>query len=742
MSKHRAPAVRFPRFVASVFVAVLPAVPACKTPAPADSALRADGVAAIGNVLSLGRIASEGEFAALGKDADGLVKGGRIVKFFVDNRSPAAPKTYFLNANYREGGTTPDYAKYHYYFARHKLQVPEPVTEFNDRTYFSLDKRYMAGSIQTYKLDDGAVIYGLQFYPQDVIHGAAALAATQLVAKSLAIPGMRLAFVEAGMQQSTDDVAAEFAAAGITRLSIEKILGAVKYIPMHRGEAWGYLRVFPASQADLTPADIPVFDDLPLDLTVVAGTLTRAYQDSNSHINLKSKERDTPNAVLRDAGPDHPMLAPWRDRPVHMVIGPDALRFEPTTPEVIAAKIAARVNKPWLAIAWEPTGTLLPYDAMCPASPSDCLRQGRRYGSKAANLGFLAHRYVLGRKNVPGTASAKLGYDLVPFGFGIPLRYYFDFVDYPANAALKAKLAELIALEKAGTLSGAARGQLVAAVQALFYAAELPPQNLAAIKAMVAQTLPGIEKVKIRSSANAEDIANFDGAGLHDSYSAKTGVGDTPDHRCTRDVEADEGGGEGDAKMSPRSLACAIKGVYASLWNKRAVEERSFARIDHATVAMGISVLPAYDYQSPIAANSVLVTRVINTEDVYGYSLSVQKKNNLVTNPDPGTWSEVSVAALGVGDETTTLTVTRFAKPKKDKPALTGPVLSRDGTLAMVGLASRVERAYCKAKPDYYNGDCGFVHVDVAKPKALDLEMKVLENGHFVVKQCREFNGH
>ena len=33
---------------------------------------------------------------------------------------------------------------------------------------------------------------------------------------------------------------------------------------------------------------------------------------------------------------------------------------------------------------------------------------------------------------------------------------------------------------------------------------------------------------------------------------------------------------DSDVKMEPRTIACAIKGVYASLWNKRAIEERTF----------------------------------------------------------------------------------------------------------------------------------------------------------------------
>ncbi len=58
---------------------------------------------------------------------------------------------------------------------------------------------------------------------------------------------------------------------------------------------------------------------------------------------------------------------------------------------------------------------------------------------------------------------------------------------------------------------------------------------------------------------------------------------------------------------------------------------------------------------------------------MFGYSLSIQLGNNLVTNPDPGTYSETTVAALGVGNEPTSLTVTRFAKPTPDGPRARPP---------------------------------------------------------------------
>ena len=81
-----------------------------------------------------------------------------------------------------------------------------------------------------------------------------------------------------------------------------------------------------------------------------------------------------------------------------------------------------------------------------------------------------------------------------------------------------------------------------------------------------------------------------------------------------------------------------------------------------------------------------------------------------MTNPDPGTFSETTVAAFGSDDEPTTFTVTRFAKPSPDGPARTTPVLADDQMRAIVDVTGGVERAYCAANRDYYGADCDVGH--------------------------------
>jgi len=694
--------------------------------------------------LAVDEIASEEQLAAVSVPGSGLVLNGRQIKFFIDRRVPESARVFFINGNFQENGQVPNAAKFHFFFAKRVLNVPEN-REFNDVTYFTPgDKRYVAGTLQVYTLREGEPpVYGIQFYPQDVIREEQVLDAVLRVREKIRVPDVRVAFVPTGSQQTVATVAQRLTEAGVEVLPVDRILGSVTYLPLNPGDAWGFLRIFPRDLEALSATDIPVFDELPLDLSVVAGVITRTVQDASSHVNLKSKERGTPNMVLRDAGPDHPRLARFADQPVHLVVRPDGFKIEASTPEVVAAELAKRRDKPWITLPSDSETRLLAYPEMCPDDPAGCFALASRYGSKASTLGFLMHPQVLGRVRDAGSPSATRGYDLVPAGFGIPQQIYRNLVAYEPNEELRRILGELIAAEKAGTLSGAERARRVREVQEAFLAAEFPKDDLRRIKARLEEVLPDVEKIKVRSSANAEDIPGFDGAGLHDSFSANPEKKDKGRDVC-RFEEEGEGDVEVKRKVKPKTVSCAIKGVYASLWNKRAIEERDLARIDPESVAMGIAIVPAYDLDAEVSANSVVVSRVLGTSDIYGYTLSIQEGNNLVTNPTPGTISEVTIAAFLTADEPVSLTVTRFARPTPAGPVRTEPVLARAQVLDLVEVVRKVEEAWCRSKPGYYEGDCRFVTADVDKPKALDLEFKVVKGAggeRLVCKQARELGG-
>ena len=686
--------------------------------------------------LTYPRIDSEEAFEALSFSGEGGLLLGRSVKFLIDRRDPADQTVYFMNANYRDAnGDTPDAARFHYYLARAVLpSFNETTSSFNDATYWTQSKEYVAGTIQAYNLDDNEPpLYGIQLYPQDVGAEETVLDIVGAVQPFLQIPGARVGFVAIGPQQTTTTVDAAIEALGIENLTLDEVFGSLTYIPMQLGEAWGYLRMFPADMNALSATDIPVFDELPLDLTVVAGTITRAVQDASSHINLKSKERGTPNMVLRDASPSNDALAPFIDQPIHLRVGIDDFVIEQSTDQIVAEKLAERLDRPWVEMEIPLGFAAQSYRDMCPVDAADCLAMSDAYGSKAAHLGFLNHEDVLGTTASPGSPSFELGYDLAPAGVGVPVNYYVDVVEHPANAALRDALAELVDGEKAGTLSVAERVERIEAVQALFLSAVIPDTILDEVRNALDDALPGVLSYKLRSSANAEDIPGFDGAGLYDSYRADRLATDTG--TCRIEIQDD-----GDRRVMPRTVGCAMRAAYASLWNKRAVEERSYARLDHATSAMGLAIVARYAEAGVVAANSVVVTRVLNAGGIYGYSFSSQVGNNVVTNPDPGTVSESVIAAFLPGTPTS-FVVTRYAQPIVGAPPLMTTVMTEDQLALQLRIARRVETAYCEASPDYFDGNCNRVTWDVHKARALDLELKLYEDGRFLCKQVREFAG-
>lgn len=100
-----------------------------------------------------------------------------------------------------------------------------------------------------------------------------------------------------------------------------------------------------------------------------------------------------------------------------------------------------------------------------------------------------------------------------------------------------------------------------------------------------------------RSSTNAEDIPNFNAAGLYDSVSIKTD------------------------SIDEKKIGEAVKEVWASIWNVRAFLERHIFGLRTADVAMCVLVQPHYSDDS-ILANGVAITANPNDCIKYGVFIS------------------------------------------------------------------------------------------------------------------------
>lgn len=141
------------------------------------------------------------------------------------------------------------------------------------------------------------------------------------------------------------------------------------------------------------------------------------------------------------------------------------------------------------------------------------------------------------------------------------------------------------------------------------------PDLLQAVEAAVEER-HGQARVRFRSSSNTEDLPAFNGAGIYTSTSAELGD-------------------------PSRSVADAMRTVWASLWNARAFDEREFARIDHRKVAMGILVHNAFLSEQ---ANGVGISRNIlapTRGDQHYFNLQFGEAS--VTNPAPGISTEAVI---------------------------------------------------------------------------------------------------
>ena len=100
--------------------------------------------------LSMDKIDSADGFEAISIPAGDLISNGRVAKFLIDRRDPTRPVVRFVNGNFTEGGVVPESARFHYMFALAVLNIGESLEEFNAVTYFTNDKRYVAGVVHSY----------------------------------------------------------------------------------------------------------------------------------------------------------------------------------------------------------------------------------------------------------------------------------------------------------------------------------------------------------------------------------------------------------------------------------------------------------------------------------------------------------------------------------------------------------------------------------------------------------------
>lgn len=368
------------------------------------------------------------------------------------------------------------------------------------------------------------------------------------------------------------------------------------YQPLTETVGYGVLQFVPVDQLEevaLGAEVIVVTDQVPNDIPLTGGLITEAFQTPLAHVNLLSRNRNTPNMALPDARND-PRVAPLLGQLVRLNVrggGFDLALADPA--EAQAFWESRRPEGPPLEPRLD--------TALRGVTPLGArgLEDLPRIGAKAAQLAELA-QVNSNRQACPGPV-------FTPFRpMAIPVVHSLE--HYAASGAA-ALLTQWEARPEFG--DPAVRRQALAEVRALVMAHPVEPALLAEVEAYMAEHY-GDARTRFRSSSNTEDLPGFNGAGLYTSMSAALG----DDERRVED---------------------AIRVVWASLYNARAYDERTYFNIAREGVAMGILVHPAFLSER---ANGVAISRnVIEPirDDAY---INVQKGEATVTNPAPGVSTE------------------------------------------------------------------------------------------------------
>jgi len=226
--------------------------------------------------------------------------GIRELKFLIMDADTDRPELYFLNTNAHP---------FHHAFAHEVLGYPggqNGLIMFNGETYWrDSGRKNIAGSLiahDNYPLPNGSTgIYTMEFWPTDPVGFPFVETAYRILAHSMPFIETRLLYHPNGETQSNlyEQQRTLYEQSRIGTIQSEDLFGNLSYSPLNLGFSYGRLKVINVGTR-LSARDIAIFKTIPNDLARVSGIITEIPQTPLSHINLKARQNNTPNAYIRD----------------------------------------------------------------------------------------------------------------------------------------------------------------------------------------------------------------------------------------------------------------------------------------------------------------------------------------------------------------------------------------------------------------------------------------------------------
>ncbi|GAB5421716.1 MAG: hypothetical protein Crog4KO_28670 [Crocinitomicaceae bacterium] len=574
--------------------------------------------------------------------------GKEFTKFIIFNFYSTHPQVYFINTN-----THALHADFANYMGEDHL-APETI---KGQVVFHPTVLANNGSIGTYAFN----------YSNGESKDFEIVQRTQeLLAANMPYLTNNLSyFVNVGNEADYNNDIALYDDSRIPILLESDVYGSVDYWGLNQKEGYGFFRQIGPNEVPGSK-DIVLYDALPNTLPRVGGIMTSVFQTPLSHVNLRAIQDKIPNAFIRDPL-DIDSIADLLDHYVYYNVEQSSYTIrEATIDEVNAWYEALRptevqappLNLDYTSIKSLDSITFTMYDG---------------FGAKAANVATMR----------------TFGFDdgTIPYGYGVPFYYYFEFMQY--NGFFD-EIAAIIA-DPLFQADRDVRDEKLEEFRERIEDADMPLWMLDRLAEMHA-SFPVGTSVRCRSSTNNEDLPGFSGAGLYDSKTQHPSEG---------------------------HISKSIKQIYASLWNLRAFEERDFYRVDHFLTAMGVLCHPNYADE---LVNGVGVSSdpIYQTENTFYWN--TQLASELITNPTGNERAEE-------------LLVKRYPTGSSDDYAVLqySSLLNHD-SLLMTSAQRGQLRTYLGVIHDEFER---LYHAEGNPTFAMDIEYKITSDNRLAIKQAR-----
>ncbi|HEX8473358.1 MAG TPA: PEP/pyruvate-binding domain-containing protein [Pyrinomonadaceae bacterium] len=464
---------------------------------------------------SLPRIASRVEFDHLARVHTDSPYALPHVIFVIDRKDKN--RIYYVNSRrYR----------FHKDFVNGTYLSLERGREFFENNYMKPNRRFILGTLA---FQTPLQRWTFEFWEGDLIPTEQIKLTSEIINRTFY---ERVAYKPNSLRQ--DEASASIA--GLERVSQSEIAREQAYEPLHVARGIGRIHIVEKldEHVEIGSNEILVLNEVPINLPPVAGIITTKPSTPLSHINLLAKTWGVPNAYIKNAAQLLKEYDGWWVSFETMPGKYNIRRADLNQLNEYQKRLEAQQN------VMTPRADLSV--KRIAALGEQRARQAHIYGAKSANLGE-----VLGAR-LPGIT--------VPQGFTIPIFYYNQFVQ---ENKLEEAIYEMMN-DQRFVHDPAYRRERLGALRERMLKGRVNTSLEAEVLRRVRAEYAG-KGLFVRSSSNAEDLPNFNGAGL---YNTVPNVKD----------EA--------------QLMDAIKNVWASLWNFEAYEARERAGIDHSKVYMAV----------------------------------------------------------------------------------------------------------------------------------------------------------